>query len=289
MVTTADSASLESGSKTQASFTGIWVRREVWTCVLAMLAAISMCLLGASTSAKSETLPGSAYLQAQSIPVQFAPVQSSPVQSSMVQLLRVQSKDFKDLGAGKLLVARRGLPNAEFAQTVVLLIRYDEQGSVGLIVNRRTKLPISRVLDRLEVAKDRSDPVYAGGPVESSTAFALLRSAAKVDGGERVIDGLYLLPTEMFEKAIAARPGRDAFRVYLGCAEWTKGQLQNEVERGDWFVFPADTDTVFMADPESVWRQMIQKTEGGFARVVLRRSSVGIRRIALGVPGAGLG
>jgi hypothetical protein len=91
----------------------------------------------------------------------------------------IQFKNPKDLGIGKLLVANRGLPDPRFAGTVILLVHYDESGVVGLVLNRRTDVPLSQVLN-LKAAKDRSDPVYVGGPMEPSAAFALLRSSAKI-------------------------------------------------------------------------------------------------------------
>jgi hypothetical protein len=80
-------------------------------------------------------------------------------------ILPIQFRDPKNLGAGKLLVASRGLGDPNFAQTVIQLVHYDEKGVIGLVLNRRTDVPLSRVLD-LEAARDRSDPVYLGGPVE---------------------------------------------------------------------------------------------------------------------------
>src|SRR5580700_11796946 len=84
---------------------------------------------------------------------------------SVVQLAAAQSMQPSDLGAGKMLVASRDLPDPNFSKTVVLLVQYDDEGVVGLILNRRSKVPISRVLDDMDGAKDRSDPIYAGGPV----------------------------------------------------------------------------------------------------------------------------
>ena len=87
--------------------------------------------------------------------------------------LPIQFKNPKNLGVGKLLVASRGLGDPHFAGTVILLVHYDENGVVGLILNRRTDVPLSQVLD-LKAAKDRSDPVYLGGPVEPSAAVCLV-------------------------------------------------------------------------------------------------------------------
>jgi putative AlgH/UPF0301 family transcriptional regulator len=181
--------------------------------------------------------------------------------------LPVQSKNAKDLGAGKLLVASRGLADPNFAKTVVLLIRYDAEGAFGLILNRRTDVPLSGVLEGLDVAKHLSDPVYLGGPAQVPSVFALLQSPAKLEGAQHIVGAVYLISTKtLFEQTISARPDPSGFHVYLGCAAWTKGQLPKEMKMGGWFIFPADAGTVFNPDPDSLWPQMIQKTESLVAR-----------------------
>jgi putative AlgH/UPF0301 family transcriptional regulator len=175
--------------------------------------------------------------------------------------LPIQFKNPKDLGIGKLLVASRGLGDPHFAGTVILLVHYDENGVVGLVLNRRTDVPLSQVLD-LKTAKDRSDPVYIGGPMEPSAAFALFQSSAKIEKAENIFGAVYLISDkDLFEKTISARPDPNVFHVYLGYAGWTQDQLRTEVQLGAWFVFPSDTATVFSSDPDSLWLQMIQRTE----------------------------
>jgi putative AlgH/UPF0301 family transcriptional regulator len=176
--------------------------------------------------------------------------------------LPVQSKDAKNLGTGKLLVASRELADPNFAETVILLVHYDAEDVVGLVLNRRTDVPLSRVLEQLKAAKDRSDPVYLGGPVETPAVFALFQSPAKIEGAEHIFDGVYLISAKtLFEQTISARPDPGVFHVYLGYAGWTNDQLRKEVELGAWFIFPADASTVFNLNPDSLWLQMIRKTE----------------------------
>jgi len=176
--------------------------------------------------------------------------------------LHVQSKSAEGLSAGKLLVASRGLGDPNFAKTVILLVQYDAQGVVGLILNRRTKVPLSKVLDSLKDAKSLSDPVYLGGPVDVPSVFALFKSPARIEGAERVFGGIYLIHEKtLFEQTVSKRPDPGVFHVYLGYAGWTEAQLQNEVQLGAWFIFPGDATTVFNADPDSLWPQMIRQTE----------------------------
>ena len=178
----------------------------------------------------------------------------------------VQSNDAKDLGAGKLLVASRSLGDPNFRKTVILLVHCDDQGVVGLIINRRTDVALSQALEGFQGAKDRSDPAYLGGPVEVPAAFALLQSPAKVEGAERIFSSVYLISTKtLFDQTLAARPDPQVFHVYLGYAGWTNDQLRREVEQGAWFIFPADTGAVFNSDPGSLWPQMIRKTELRYA------------------------
>ena len=117
--------------------------------------------------------------------------------------LPIQFKNPKDLGVGKLLVAGRGMGDPRFAQTVILLVHYDEDGVVGLVLNRRTDVPLSQVLD-LKAAKDRSDPVYIGGPVQPAAVFALFQSPGKIEKAENIFGDVYWISDKsVFEKTLS--------------------------------------------------------------------------------------
>jgi len=187
---------------------------------------------------------------------------SSNIEVPSGNLLPAQTKNPDDLGTGKVLVASRDLGDPNFAETVILLVHYDHQGVIGMMLNRRTKVPISRVLNEIKGAKDISDPVYLGGPVEIPSVFGLLRTKDKFDGAEQVFGGVYWISAKTaLEKALSSHPEPGVFHVYLGYAGWTPEQLRAEVRVGAWFIFPADEQTVFNANPGSLWREMIQRTE----------------------------
>jgi len=187
---------------------------------------------------------------------------SPSIEVLSTDLLPVQTKNPDDLGTGKVLVASRDLGDPNFAETVILLVHYDHQGVIGMMLNRRTKVPISRVLKEIKGAKDISDPVYLGGPVEIPSVFGLLRTKDKVDGAEQVFGGVYWISAKAaLEKALSSHPEPGVFHVYLGYAGWTPEQLRAEVRVGAWFIFPADEQTVFNSNPGSLWREMIQRTE----------------------------
>jgi putative transcriptional regulator len=173
-----------------------------------------------------------------------------------------------ELAAGTFLVASRDLGDPNFSETVILLLRYDEeQGAMGLIVNRRTDLPLSRVFDDVKSAKGRKDLAYMGGPVEPGDVLALLKSSAKLEDADRVFGSVYLISDkELLEKMLADKAESGVFHVFLGYAGWGPGQLEHEMDLGAWHILPADAASVFDADPDSVWPRLIRRTELRIAR-----------------------
>jgi putative transcriptional regulator len=188
-------------------------------------------------------------------------------------IIRAQSGGEADkLAPGRFLVASRDLGDPNFAQSVILLVQYsDEQGAMGLIINRRTEVPLSRVLQELKEAKSRTDPVYVGGPVELESVLALLRSSSKPGDAKSVFGDVYLMSSkELLQKTLASSVDANAFHVYLGYAGWSHGQLEHEVELGAWHIMPAISDEVFHSDPESVWPRLIRRTETQIAAAPIR-------------------
>src|SRR5262249_44250291 len=174
-----------------------------------------------------------------------------------------QATERRGLAADKFLVAGRALLDPNFAETVVLLVHYEEDGVVGLIINRRTKIPVARLFPELpDSVKVRSDPLYTGGPVARTMALALLRSRARIEGAEPVLADVSLVSSRaLLKKTMEAGSGPAMLRLYAGYSGWTAKQLQGEVELGGWHIFPGDGSMVFDPDPDSVWLRLIRRTE----------------------------
>jgi putative transcriptional regulator len=167
----------------------------------------------------------------------------------------------EDIAAGRLLVASEKLGDPNFAESVILVVQHDEaEGTVGLILNRRSDLPLSKLFPDVKGAK--SDPVYVGGPVGKGAAQALLRLPAKEEGARRVIGDVYLTGDKaLVEKSVASGADPSRFRVYAGYAGWAPGQLEMEIELGAWTVMRAGPGVVFDDDPESLWMRMSRESQ----------------------------
>lgn len=160
------------------------------------------------------------------------------------------------LRGGRFLVASPALRDPNFAQSVVLLVRHDERGTVGLIVNRRLTLALEDALPDLERKPGASAPLHEGGPVETDSLVLLLHEREPLPGATPVLDGVqFSRSREVLELAVERSAER--FRAYVGHAGWGPGQLDDELARGDWYVLPANAASIFETDPDNLWETLV--------------------------------
>jgi putative transcriptional regulator len=164
------------------------------------------------------------------------------------------------LSKGKFLVASRRLGDPRFQETVVLLLSYNRNGSVGLIINRPVKMSLSDAFPDTKIFKKRKETVYFGGPVELNRLLFLIRSPGIPEESVRVFDGVYVSSSRPVLDRIIDKPkAGEHIRVYAGYAGWAAGQLEGEVARGDWHVIQADAKTVFDKKSEKIWPELIRR------------------------------
>ena len=191
----------------------------------------------------------------------------------------------QQLAAGDVLVANEKLADPNFAQSVILAVQYDSQdGTVGLIVNRRTDIPLSKIFPTVQHAS--GDPVYMGGPVETTAVLALLRLPRKTDQATAVVGDIYVTGAkELIEKSIGSRTESSKFRIYLGYAGWAAGQLEAEVRAGAWAVLHRRASVVFDDDPDSLWQRLTRESQMRMAKETGRQYA--LYKLLIGA-GAGL-
>jgi putative transcriptional regulator len=164
--------------------------------------------------------------------------------------------------AGKFLIASRNEHDPDFAQTIILLLRSDERGAYGLIVNQPSSVAIASIFPDLKAGAARRAPVYKGGPLRMGVN-GLLRSRTKPESGSGVFGDVYVVGDKSaIKKAIEAGTPATSLHVYVGLCGWSPaGQLINEVQRGLWFIMDADAGIVFDPNPDSVWLRLVAKVE----------------------------
>ena len=165
---------------------------------------------------------------------------------------------FQDELQGKFLVAQPQVNDPRFAKSIILLIDHSSSaGSMGLVVNKvMGKLDSAEVLENLELEPlDREEKltIFFGGPVELNHGFILHTCETSVETSRNVSENLAFSADAETVRLLISGKGPQRYLIAFGYAGWAAGQLETELERGDWRIMPADLDIVFTENPEDSW------------------------------------
>jgi putative transcriptional regulator len=153
-----------------------------------------------------------------------------------------------------LIVARRDLPDSNFADSIVLVMNNLGPGPVGIIINRPMPIPVSRLFPDIERLAQARDKVYFGGPIDFGSVWFLFHAAAPPEHAIRACDGVYLsADRELLLQLLGRNKPMDSLRIFLGHAGWAPGQLEAEIERHDWTSKRAEMETIFSGKSEHPW------------------------------------
>ncbi len=156
------------------------------------------------------------------------------------------------------LVARPTILDPFFQQAVVLMIPlHEERIVVGLIINKPTRLSLSKAFPKISALKDRSDLVYMGGPVEMSTPALIFHAAKSPKQAVALYDDVYLTfdPKLISNFLEDPKPMGDS-RLFMGRAQWAPEQLDGEALEGSWYSLHAEGELIFDRDSEHLWKRL---------------------------------
>ncbi len=169
----------------------------------------------------------------------------------------------QQIAPGKFLIASNSIRDPRFRESVILLLNHDEQGTLGLIINRPTRIPVSEVFD-----EGLPGQLFFGGPVQP-TAFSMLVTTPNGADGETgegqgfVFDGLYFIfGNDRVADRLSRLDAGEQARVYAGYAGWAPGQLDAELRDGGWHLAVAGADSVFAEESARVWETLIRQFSG---------------------------
>ena len=141
-----------------------------------------------------------------------------------------------------LLVARAELPDSNFKDSVVLVMNNIGPAPAGVIINRPTRIAVSRLFPDLERLAQLDDKLYFGGPVETALVSFLFRADTPPEHATQVLDGVHFSTNgELLRKLLGRDKPMDGLRIFIGHSGWAPGQLEAEIARGDWTLAPAET------------------------------------------------
>lgn len=132
-----------------------------------------------------------------------------------------------------VLIASPQMRDRNFERTVVLLCQHDEDGALGLIINRDGPVSLGEVLERMDLNMEAPDrPTLWGGPVGAGSGFVLWRGRADPHEGWTLGEEIAVSPSA--ERLAQLVQSGQRFHLALGYAGWGPGQLEQEMERGSW-------------------------------------------------------
>lgn len=176
--------------------------------------------------------------------------------------------------AGQLLVATPALMDPNFDHTVVLLLECDDNGALGVVLNRPSPVPVAEILASWSDLAADPGVLFQGGPISTDSALAVGRlppTAGELReplGWRRLFNSTGIVdldtPTELMAQAVAG------IRIFAGYAGWGSEQLVAEIEEGSWYLVPSLPSDVFTVDPEGLWMRVLRRQPGELAWVSTR-------------------
>lgn len=165
--------------------------------------------------------------------------------------------DLTDNLTNHFLIAMPNLADPNFHHTVTYLCDHNQEGAMGLIINRPMDLALGELFDYLDITNPKVElldtPVYQGGPVQTERGFVLHNPMGKWEATMPISSQLELTMSQDIIEAIACGEGPDQYLIALGYAGWGSGQLEAELAANAWLNGPAESTIIFDKPIEQRW------------------------------------
>ncbi len=158
---------------------------------------------------------------------------------------------------GRFLVSEPFMSDQNFQRTVILLVEYGDQGSLGFVINRKLKVKIHEVVEGVPSV---DAPVFMGGPVEQNTLHFVHRLGANLAGSRNIYDDIFWGGSfdDLQHQLKLGMVDPNEILFFIGYSGWGPGQLENEIERKSWIVAPEAPEFIFRKEYKDMWRQILK-------------------------------
>ncbi len=180
-----------------------------------------------------------------------------------------------------LLVAQPDMLDPNFSRTVVLVMRPEDGGPLGVILNRPTNVPLRELYPERAELTGRDDLIFFGGPVQPDALLFAFRSAVTPPKGLNVTGDIYISGfSEVLDELLKHPENANEQRFFAGYAGWAQGQLEFEIARGGWYTLPLDVDAIFKMNPLTIYDELVKRA--AVRRIETRREFPGRTMAAAG-------
>ena len=166
---------------------------------------------------------------------------------------------------GQLLLASPALLDPNFRRTVVLISVHSAEGAMGVVLNRPSSVTVGEAVPQLQGAVAEQECVYVGGPVQPGSVVFLAEFLDPSPAGLLVLGRIgFPAPDADIEELTEATARA---RVFAGFAGWGEGQLEAELDHGDWIAHTALPEDVFTTVPAELWSSVLRRKGGSYALI----------------------
>lgn len=163
--------------------------------------------------------------------------------------------------AGKFLIATPQMGDPRFARAVVYLCNHDEDGAMGIIINKTKHLPLSQMLGHIGIEGDvrvADTAVLSGGPVDTNRGFVLHSpDFSNLGNSLHLSDTLVMTSSKDVLESLVADNAPSKAVLAVGYSGWSDGQLASELQANAWLVVDGDEALIFDTDMESKWSRAL--------------------------------
>lgn len=158
--------------------------------------------------------------------------------------------------SGRCLISMPSMTDPRFKRTVIFVCSHDEEGAMGLIINRaHNDITFQKLCAKLKIDGEEDDgiQILSGGPVEIGRGFVLHRASSDYENTLNITEEVALCATLDALQSLAVGEGPPNARVALGYAGWGAGQLEEEILENAWLVCDADAALVLELTPDEIY------------------------------------
>lgn len=172
--------------------------------------------------------------------------------TTIEEYLKISPSPLK-LAEGRILISVPFYNDPAFNRSVVLLVEHNAKGSVGLVLNQQSSTPVRKVVKDIFI----DDPIYCGGPVMHSKAFAI-HNFANGRNTTPIVKNVYLGYDEIFLSIVEHKAIENLkYKFFVGYSGWSAGQLEEEMESKMWVVGQSNEKLLLDTPADQVWQQAV--------------------------------
>lgn len=152
------------------------------------------------------------------------------------------------------LMAMPDLSGDYFGNTLTYICEHNDEGAMGIVINRPTDVSVLELLAKLNIKPERrwvEQLVLDGGPVARDRGFVLYRSVEEFGTSVQVAENIHLSTAMETLTGIASGDGPENFLIALGYAGWSESQLESEISRNSWLTVEATPEILFETPSEA--------------------------------------